>query len=415
VVSGDEPPATAPAPRPAPPSLLDGDLPVFWQEVARRLERNGEAWRGRLRLAPYSTTAARTLLTLVGRPGAATIDLGALEAELVRLGLGADLVTALIALGHPVSPLPAERRADRARLADGRRAARQVASEWPEPWALDWVDDLVRTGLLAGLGPEEAVALLGEVRRVLDAVADGGGDPLSRTDLAATVLGSAHALDDGTRVERATARALVMSHAMDTAGGIDPWAAAGLHRSLVAGAAFTWRLPLVESHPLTPAVRACDAVGVPFVVTRLALQAVPLQFTPSAPVLVVENPRVLEYAAQTGARQAVVCANGNPSATVSELLGVLLASGDEVAYHGDFDTAGLEICARMHARGLRPWRMSATDYLDALEAAKAGGVELPVETRPSGPTPWDPDLRLAFEAHRRIVHEERLLDRIVTP
>ena len=75
-----------------------------------------------------------------------------------------------------------------------------------------------------------------------------------------------------------------------------------------------------------------------------------------------------------------------------------------------FDAPGLAICARLHHLGLQPWRMDVASYRAAVEAAVAAGVELPVETRPVGPTPWDPALRDAVAEVGCIVHEERLLD-----
>jgi uncharacterized protein (TIGR02679 family) len=104
-----------------------------------------------------------------------------------------------------------------------------------------------------------------------------------------------------------------------------------------------------------------------------------------------------------------VSTNGNPSGAVRLLLDQLLAAGCQLRYHGDFDAAGLAICARMARLGLRPWRMGVTDYLEALTAAADTGVALPVDDRRAPPTPWDPALRSVFDEHRRIVHEERLL------
>jgi uncharacterized protein (TIGR02679 family) len=278
---------------------------------------------------------------------------------------------------------------------------------------VDWVDEVVRAGLLARHGEHEAVLLVQSVRRILDAIDDLAHDGFSRVDLAATVLGSAHALDDGTLLERATARALVHREGGSEIAREDPWSSIGAHRSLVVGAALTWRLPLASDQPLAVAARACDELRVPFVVTQLALDSVGLGFIPKSDVLVVENPRVIEHAAQIGSAQPMVCANGNPSTTITSLTRRLLAEGVAVRYHGDFDVAGLEICSRMHARGLTPWRMTASDYLTALDDADAAGVQLPIDSTPCGPTPWDPDLQEVFEQQRRVVHEERLLERIV--
>jgi hypothetical protein len=81
-----------------------------------------------------------------------------------------------------------------------------------------------------------------------------------------------------------------------------------------------------------------------------------------------------------------------------------------VAYHGDFDSSGLRICARMHRLGLTPWRMDVAAYHEALAATDLEGAKLPVDAHRAPPTPWDPQLRDAFDHDRRIVHEERLLE-----
>jgi len=124
---------------------------------------------------------------------------------------------------------------------------------------------------------------------------------------------------------------------------------------------------------------------------------------------VVENPRVVEAAAQSRSPAAVVAANGNPSGAVRLLIRQLDAGGAHLRYHGDFDAAGLAICGRMHAIGCTPWRMTSGDYLAALDAADAEGVDLPTDEEPVPPTPWEPALQRVFDDHRRIVHEERLL------
>lgn len=397
-----------------PQSLLAGDLPEFWREVASRIERNGDAWRGTVRLSGYSPASVRTLTTLIGRPGRKTVDLALLEKELIRLGVSKDLPGALAALGAPVSPMPAARRAERSRVERGRLAAKAQADTWPEQWASDWVDEIIRAGLLARRGEDEALLLVHQVRQILDALDDLTDSTFSRVDLAAEVLGSAHALDDGTLLERATVRALAYRQGGSELARADPWSSIGGHRSLISGAALTWHLPVTSDHSLAQAVAICDELSIPFVVTQMALDSAGLGFVSGSDVLLVENPRVLEHAVQIRSSQSMICGNGNPSMTVRGLVDRLIGDGAVVRYHGDFDAAGIEICERMRARGVRPWRMTAGDYLDALEGARAAGVRLPIDPTPCGPTPWDPDLQDVFNEHRLVVHEERLLQQIVT-
>ena len=155
---------------------------------------------------------------------------------------------------------------------------------------------------------------------------------------------------------------------------------------------------------------ASTHLGVPLHLSQFAFREHPLAVAPGAEVLVVENPRIVEAAAQRRSAIAVIATNGNPSSAVRLLLLQLLDQGASIRYHGDFDAAGLAICARMHALGLRPWRMTSIDYLDALDAADEAGVALPIDDAAAPATPWDTTLQRTFDQHRRVVHQERLLD-----
>src|SRR5690606_14644784 len=120
--------------------------------------------------------------------------------------------------------------------------------------------------------------------------------PISRVDLAARVLGSAHALDTGTRVEAAVARAL--SYQAGPADHRDLWAQAGVHLDLTSAPALTWALPLVRDAALAEVCAAAREAGVPLHLSRFALERHPIGVERGSTVLVVENPRLVEAAAQ---------------------------------------------------------------------------------------------------------------------
>ncbi len=394
-----------------PPSLTDPELDELWDRVRDRLERAGPASRGRVRLPPLGSRSRLSLSAVTDRATTTTVDLAVLERGLVRLGLGADLGEALAALGRPVSPEPARRRAERREAAAAREAARAAAAAWPEPWSAEWIDEVIRSGAFRNLPPDEAIRLVTSVRAVLDALhahrARPQRRPLSRSELAAKLLGSAHALDTGTRLEAATTRTLARLLGPDEPREL--WARAGAHLDLTSGPVLIWRLPLTPGSGLHSVVEAATALQVPLHLTQMALRQQPVTATAGTTILVAENPRIVEAAAETGAPLAVVAANGHPSVACQLLLDQLLAAGAVLHYHGDFDAEGLDMCAAMQRRGLTPWQMDATAYLAALEAAEAGGTQLPTEPSPAPPTPWDPRLQAAFDQHRRVVHEERLL------
>lgn len=432
-------------PSPVPPSLLRAGVRPVWEAVRHRLETRGPDNRGRVRLPELDRDARLTLQALFERSPGATIDLAVLERSFRRLGVGADLSTALAALGVPVSAGSVERREHRRQREDARAAARASVSAWPVAWASDWIDEVVTAGLLRGRDHADAIGFVDAVRSVLghlglvpsdasdrDRVETVGGrppsardvpdrSPIARADLAARVLGDAHALDRGRTLEAATVRAI--RHAIgDEMAGDDPWSAVGVHSDLVSGAALTWALPLMDIRPprgaraaptsgsLAEMIGSATALGVPLHVTAMALRRSTVAVAPGTVVVVAENPRVVEAAAERRLPIGVVCTNGNPSVTVRSLVEQLVGSGARALYHGDIDTPGLAISARMQRLGAVPWRMTAADYRAALAAADADGVVLPIEPVAPGPTPWDADLRDLFDAERRIVHEERVLD-----
>lgn len=395
----------------APASLRLRELDPLWARVRVRLEVRGPECRGRVPLPELSSSGRLALKTLLGRPLGKTVDLAAVEAGLARLGIGESLALALSKLGHDVSGEAARRRANRAERKEVRNAARGIACKWREPWARKWIDEVIRAGILRGFDHEQARELLRQVRAVVDHLEQDHPAPISRVDLAARVLGSAHALDNGTRVEAAVARAIAFK--LGPAGRRDLWAQAGVHFDLTSVPVLTWRLPLTDTCGLSHVTASALDAGIPLHLSRFALEAHPLDLASGSRILVVENPRIVEAAAQRQAPTPIVSTNGSPSSTVLLLLTQLLEAGADLRYHGDFDTAGLAICGRMMRLGLAPWRMSAADYRAALAAADVEGAVLPRETLAPGATPWDPALQEEFGEERRIVHQERLLPGLI--
>jgi uncharacterized protein (TIGR02679 family) len=241
-------------------------------------------------------------------------------------------------------------------------------------------------------------------------VSDPGPSPTarSRTELSAHLFGDAHHLDTGTRLEAAVTRALARHH--DLADRRELWSVAGAQLDLTSSPVLVWNLPLRPTSGLGGLVSGATGLGVPLHLSQLALRQHPLQPEPGADVLLVENPRVVEAAAQRRYHGAVACGGGNPSFAVQLLVTQLLAGGATVRYHGDFDTAGLAICGRLHAAGAVPWRMDEADYNQAVDAATNAGVLLPVDNGPVPSTPWSPPLQHTFARRRQVIHEERLLD-----
>ena len=450
-----------------PGSLLHPGLVPVWQAARGRLDRFGSQRRGRIALPKLDQQSILALESLIGRKLGKLLDLADLEASLVERKIGSDLCDALTRLRHPPSQEAARRRAGRARSQAAREALTRAVSPWTEPWAAAWAESVVSAGLLANLDSRAVETLMDDVRRLLDHLDRAERPSISRTELAAVLYGSAHALDQGEKRAAFAAHALrhmlsvkpddstgradgdaeqqqsagvsttaapgqpeadadalsqsaaaedrtAAAAAMPVLGQRELWEAVGVLPDRVSAPVLTWRLPVVGGSPLDKQIGAASAGSLPVHVSLFALLRYPVAVPPLTPVLVVENPRLVEAAAERSLPIGVVTSNGNPSTAVTVLLEQLLRSGASVWYHGDFDAPGIGICRRMHENGCKPWMMDAVDYKNTVRLAQRTGAQLAVDTSGDcGTTPWDPSLREAFNSRRLIVHEESVIDSVL--
>ena len=63
---------------------------------------------------------------------------------------------------------------------------------------------------------------------------------------------------------------------------------------------------------------------------------------------------------------------------------------------------------RLFNRGLRPWRFSDQDYLEALSSTDTSSTLALTGEPPE--TPWSPGLSSAMRSHGRAVHEEAIME-----
>lgn len=397
--------------RPVPESLLSPGLAELWSAARHRLDRYGPHRRGFIATPTLDLGSALALESLLGRRPAKRVDLQELEAALVARAIGNDLCDSLTCLGHPPSADAAQRRSDRARAQDARESLHSAVSTWDEPWAAAWANEVSGAGLLRDFDGDGAACLAGDVRRLLDHLDDAQPSASSRTEIAATLYGSAHALDPGTR------RASAVTHALrHRSGPLDErelWEAAGILPDRVSAPALVWWLPVNGASPLDLHIRYALHAGLPFHLSLFALRRHPISVDAGTPVLVVENPRLVEAAAERSLPACVISTNGNPSTAVTTLLRQLQQADASLWYHGDFDSPGIAICRRMHEFGCSPWMMDASDYADAIKQAEKSDVLLMSDPKDCGLTPWDPKLQAAFDYHRLIIHEEFVLDGVL--
>lgn len=397
--------------RPVPASLTAPGLAGVWAAARRQLDRHGPERRGTIARPDLDPSSALALESLLGRRPTKRLDLSQLEAALIAREVGDDLSAALTRLGHPPSPDAAQRRAARARSGAAREALERAVTAWPEPWTASWAEGIVRAGLLGDLDGDATDGLVAGVRHLLDYLDHVEPPGSSRTEVAAQLFGSAHALDPGTRLAAFAAHAL--RQRVGPLEGRELWEQAGILADRVSAPALTWALPVTGASVLDIQIRAASAGALPFHVSLMALQRHPISVPQGARVLVVENPRLVEAAAERDLEGCVVASNGNPSTTVTTLLRQLQRSGASIWYHGDFDAPGIAICRRMRELGCTPWMMDSSDYKDAVRQAEQTGVRLEPDPKDCGATPWDQTLQAAFESHRLIVHEEFVLDRVL--
>ncbi len=370
--------------------LADPALAGVWAVLHTRLERHGPAWRGRVTVSALEPAAQRALSSLLGRPVLRSV----LALEL------ADLDTRFTAAGGLLAVVEAacgrevvDRRSERDRAAALREESMSVAlALLPDvSWRQEWLSQLRRVApsVEAARSAASVLVALGPQRQV------------SRVDLAAGVLGDAHALDDDGAVAALVLRGLALSFDVElpsaTEGRRELWRQAGVVGDEVSSTCLVLRLPL-----LSGALGARMAGGDPVHLTRWDLRRHPLEVAAGTRVLVCENPRVLEAVADVAVAVAVVCGNGSPNLVTVEVLRALARCGARLDYHGDFDWAGLAIANRLVASvAVRPWAMSAADYLSAPEGLPLRGAEVAAT--------WDEQLSGEMAARGCAIHEEAVL------
>ncbi|MEX0657509.1 MAG: TIGR02679 family protein [Egibacteraceae bacterium] len=407
-----------------------GDPALAWlvERVRRRLAAGG-ALSGTATLRAPTSAQREALDRLLGRRptrggGALTVRLDDLDAVVAHAGLAGGLAEAVQALGGPVLD-------ERARQAAAARAWDQVwddagARVGADPALGAWLDRLRADGLvrrLAGGDPADGARLLDQAVAVA-ACLPAAGMPLA--ELAAQATGDSHALDAGAPVGTLAVRAAAAVGgvgAWDGARGRrDAWAAVGVLCDELSAPVLTLNLPTAATaRAATAGARTPSAsigatdralavhaeAGEPYRLSVRQLLRDPPALTTTA-VFVCENPTVVAAAAnRLGAASApLVCVEGHVRTAARLLLGRLAAAGAPLAYHGDFDWAGLRIATTVIAgHGAQPWRLTAADY----RAAPPGP---PLRGTPADAA-WDPDLAPAMRRRGHGVHEEQVLDTLL--
>lgn len=348
------------------------DLAQLRQRLRRRFEDEGNlpTQVRLLKVVPHERTALAALTGAATRATSSfTLDVPTVDAMLVEAGLASSLRDALEKLDGQI--------VNRAALAEEQRAGWAAVFEGvSNPLLSSWLASAQNRGIvkrLSGTRMHVAAQLLSRVELVFKFLPANG---MTRSQLAADVLGDAHALDSG-RPESSIVLA-VLRHARRAADEEqdieedrrETWATAGVLVNELARPALFLNLPVVPGersagrHHLGP-------LGEPdFISLRSLLRSMPAWNVAERDVFVCENPNMVAIAADQLERHCapLVCTDGMPGAAQRTLLSQLAAAGARLWYHGDFDWPGVGIAnlvIREHSA--RPWRMSAEDYVSAVE------------------------------------------------
>jgi len=400
--------------------LADPALSPLWEAARDRLERSHLVPAGRIVLTGLQRAERHAIGGLLARPIVAdrvTVDLAQLDEILAHRSPYRGLAAAVAAVtGRPLHDRRAQRSAAAAAREQPLTLIRELlASETTfaeVTWGEAWLAGIRRSGLLTRAADPAQSAR--HTMTVLAELLPPGAVVTSRTELAARLTGSAHGLDDGTIVAQLVLRALALdvgSEPPATASARrDLWERYGVTADTISSTSLVLGVLACGDQPVARRLRLAAEAGEPVHITPRDLRN--LCLARHERVLVCENPRVLEAMADRfGGDVPAVCTSGQPRLVTLELLRRMVRAGAELRYHGDFDWPGVAIANRVIAEvGAQPLLMAAADYQ---AAARSGRATLDLTGVPVAAS-WDPALATAMARLGVAVHEEAVLDDLLT-
>ena len=403
------------APNPRLHRLLGGpELNSLRLRLRRRFEqRKLDAQSDVLRIGKLTPTEHAALAGLLGRPqrftSSMSVDLHVIDTALQNAGLANSLRDALEELDGPLVHLPTAR-------AEAQARWQEVVNSCTHPSLVERLRESATLGLLkrlSGGSAEDALELCRSVEAVLRRLPAAG---ITRAQLAAEVLGDAHALD-GRRAVATLVLTACRRHSADpekialedrelrTERSREVWANAGVLVNELASPALFLNLPTLEtaSYGQIPGEPAYASL-------RLLMRSPPSWDVNGRNVFVCENPNFLAIAAAAlGERCApLVCTNGMPAAAQRTLLQQLTRVGAKLRYHGDFDWAGITIANYViREYGATSWRFGKAEYETASTQSRSPGHPLKGTAVMAS---WDSDLAPCMRARRIAIAEEAVAE-----
>ncbi|MFB9268582.1 TIGR02679 family protein [Bradyrhizobium erythrophlei] len=402
--------------------LLGGDhFALLRKRLRRRFERAPlGAEVESFRLGNLTTEEHAALTSLLGRPlryaNSLQVDVRLVDAAFRNAGIASSLRDALERLDGPITNLARRRFTLQTQWSDvlGACANRELIGLLQAPAGIGLLKRLSRQSPIA------AAQLCHRVEVVLQRLPASG---ITRSQLAAEVLGDAHALDSGQPTatlvlavwRQVTARTyanndcvdveLTEDSEMELDGGAerdrDVWAKAGVLVNELARPALFLNLPVRDDRDRLP--------GEPIYASlRSLLRSPPPWDVANRKVYVCENPNLVAIAADRWGSDCapLVCTDGMPAAAQRCLLSQLAKARAQLCYHGDFDWPGIRIGNHvMREHGAQSWRFCAADYEAAVDGATGLGQTL---TGKAVHALWDEGLMATMQRHRLCVAEEAL-------
>ena len=384
---------------------------IVLEAIRQRAQRGHAIESGVLRVTltdPQRREVARLLGTpwdISGRP----VRLQGLAAVLAEHGL--TVRTFVEALdGHPLVN-QRQVRAEHQAMADAERSAAvaMLGEVGVDPVDVEaWLAD---PGLPRP-GSGNLSALAEQVSQVWRCLPRSAQSQVRLAQLAATAQQDAHALDYREELGRATVRLIAVTQGLPRPlnAGRDwrrAWAAAGVCCDAVSSRVLVVNLPMSGAAPA--ALWNSAAPGEPL---WLSLRSISGSWSVSAgtTVFVCENPTILEAAAdELGPRcPPLVCTDGIPAIAALDLIAVLTANGCSIAVRADIDEAGFVVVEQVRsvAPAAEAWRFDISIYARYLGLAEvAVADDEPAKLR---------QLRDLYAQHRTPLHEEELLDQLIS-
>lgn len=369
-------------------------------------------------LSGLSPAEHEALALIVGFPPrfspSVRIDIAQFDAALRNAEISGSLREALECIDGPLVHRTAAKEELRARwdAALNTSVSHSALSAWLQTAS---AHSLIKR--LSRQDPGKAVKMLQQVDAILRRLPAAGW---TRAQLAADVLGDAHALDNGQATATLVLAVLrhgtnntarehhVADEVADAANSNRPaervretWAQSGILVNELARPALFLNLPVDRGFvPLA-------APGEPgYLSLRQLLRTHIAWSVADQTVYVCENPNLVSIVADHlgSACAPLVCTDGMPAAAQRVLLTQLATAGAKLLYHGDFDWPGIHIANNvMRLCAAQPWRFRSDDYQQALGSCPQKERDL---SDIAVAASWDAGLGATMRLHGMAIPEE---------